>query len=58
MKKSLNMLGVVMYIYLITAHVFMLYFWYQWSKQHNFLSTFIIGPIVSEFKGLFFPFFI
>jgi len=49
---------VLVWIYLITAHIFMLYFWYQWSQDHGFLSTVFIGPIVSEIKGLLFPFFI
>jgi hypothetical protein len=56
--KQLPFLWIAIYCYLLIAHLFTLWFWYQWSQQHNFLSTVIVGPIVSEFKGLLFPFFI
>jgi hypothetical protein len=56
--KNLNFLWIVIYVYLIVAHVFTLWFWYDWSQHYNFLSTMLIGPFVAEFKGLFFPFFI
>ena len=58
MDKPINILGVIMYIYLITAHICMLYFWYQWAQTHGFLNSLILGPIVAEIKGLLFPFFI
>lgn len=58
MDKGAGVLTAVLYIYFIAAHIFMLYFWYLWSQTHGFLSTLIIGPIVSEIKGLLFPFFI
>ena len=58
MEKQLGFLTVLIYVYIITAHVFMAYFWYQWSQDHGFLSTVFIGPIVGEIKGLLFPFFI
>ena len=58
MEKRLEVLTVVIYLYMITAHVCFLYFWYQWSQCHGFLSTVFIGPIVSEIKGLLFPFFL
>lgn len=58
MEKQLNIVSVLIYLYLIAAHVCMLWFWYQWSQTHGFFSTLIIGPIISEIKGLLFPFFI
>jgi hypothetical protein len=58
MKTQLGIVAVLIYTYLITAHIFMLYFWYLWSQDHGFLSTLFIGPIVGEIKGLLFPFFI
>ena len=58
MEKPINILGVVMYIYLITAHVCMFYFWYLWAQTHGFWNTLIFGPIAAEIKGLLFPFFI
>jgi hypothetical protein len=57
MEKG-NLFVVIMYIYLVSAHICMLYFWYLWSQSHEFLSTLIIGPFVAEIKGLLFPFFI
>ena len=58
MEKPINILGVVIYIYLITAHVCMFYFWYLWAQTHGFWNTLIFGPIAAEIKGLLFPFFI
>lgn len=58
MDKPINILGVVIYIYLITAHVCMFYFWYLWAQTHGFWNTLIFGPIAAEIKGLLFPFFI
>jgi hypothetical protein len=58
MDKPINILGVVIYIYLITAHVCMFYFWYLWAQTHGFWNTLILGPIAAEIKGLLFPFFI
>jgi hypothetical protein len=58
MEKQLGFLTVLIYVYIITAHVFTAYFWYLWSQDHGFLSTVFIGPVVGEIKGLLFPFFI
>ena len=58
MEKQLNILGVLIYLYLIIAQLCMCYFWYQWAQTHGFWSSLIIGPIVGEIKGLLFPFFI
>jgi hypothetical protein len=58
MEKPINILGVVLYIYLIIGQLCMFYFWYLWAQTHGFLSSLILGPIVAEIKGLLFPFFI
>jgi hypothetical protein len=58
MGKSLNILGVVIYIYLMIGQLCMFYFWYLWAQTHGFWSSLILGPIVAEIKGLLFPFFI
>ena len=59
MKDNLGVLGLIaFYVYLIASQVCTLYFWYIWSHSHGFISTVLIGPLVSEFKGLLFPFFI
>lgn len=55
-KHLMVMYNIVM-LYIIIAQFFALYFWYIYSQSHGFLSTLIIGPIVGEFKGLLFPFF-
>ena len=47
----------LLYIYLIISQVMTLYFWYLWAQDHGFWSTIFFGPIVGEFKGLLFPFF-
>jgi hypothetical protein len=49
---------IILWIYLICSQIFTLYFWYLWSNDHSFINTIVIGPFVSEFKGLLFPFFI
>lgn len=49
---------VILYVYLIISQFLAVYFWYLWSKEHDFLSTVFIGPIVAEFKALLFPFFL
>jgi len=58
---SENGLTIAMYslaLYFITSQIAMVYFWYLWAQNHGFLSTAIIGPVVAEFKGLLWPFFI
>jgi len=45
-------------LYIIVGQVFALYFWYLFTQNHGFLASLFIGPIVGEFKGLLFPFFI
>jgi len=59
MKNMMSYIGIMLlWAYLVTAHIFTFYFWYIWAKEHDFLSAMFLGPIVAEFKGLFFPFFI
>jgi hypothetical protein len=45
-------------LYVLVAQFFALYFWYLYGQNHGFLASVFIGPIVGEFKGLLFPFFI
>lgn len=49
---------VILYVYLIVSQFLAVYFFYLWSKEHDFWSTVFIGPIVAEFKALLFPFFL
>jgi hypothetical protein len=45
-------------LYIMIGQFFALYFWYLFTQNHGFLASVFIGPIVGEFKGLLFPFFI
>jgi hypothetical protein len=51
-------LGLVAVIYIVISQIMALYFWWDWAQDHSFLSTFFLGPIVGEFKGLLWIFFI
>jgi len=57
MEKLLTYLAI---IYVVMSQLCAIYFWYLWAKDpdNGFLSTIFIGPIVAEFKGLLWPFFI
>ena len=58
MKDNLSTIGVlIFYVYLVVAHIYTFYFWYQWAQTHGFLSSLFLGPFVAEIKGLLFPFF-
>jgi hypothetical protein len=48
----------LIYVYILVAQIFTLYFWYEYSQDHNFIETLFIGPIIGEIKGLLFPFFL
>jgi hypothetical protein len=56
-----KLFNAVMYIiaaYFIVSQIMMIYFWYLYAKNHDFLTSLIIGPIIAEIKGLLWPFFI
>jgi hypothetical protein len=58
MKNSTKeYLGLILAIYILFSQIFALYFLFLYGKDHSFLNTILIGPWVSEFKGLLFPFF-
>jgi hypothetical protein len=58
MYKFINIIGLISIIYLIMTQIMTLYFLYLWSNNHSFLNTITLGVIISEIKGIFFPFFI
>jgi len=58
MSKFINIIGLISIIYLIMSQIMTLYFLYLWSNNHSFLNTITLGVIISEIKGIFFPFFI
>ena len=45
-------------IYLVISQIMTLYFWWIWTQDHGFWSSILIGPLVGEFKGLLWIFFI
>lgn len=49
---------IIVYFYLIISQFMTLYFWWKWAQDNGFWSTILIGPIVGEFKGLLWIFFI
>jgi len=53
-----NFLVIIGYIYLIISQIMTLYFWWQWAQDHGFWSSILLGPLVGEFKGLLWIFFI
>ena len=52
-----KLLAYVLYIYLAISQVSACYFWYLWAQDHGFWSSLFIGPLVGEFQGLLWPFF-
>lgn len=59
MKNEIGLatLSIILWLYFIASQICMIYFWHEWCQDHGFLNSLIIGPIVSEIKGLLFPFF-
>jgi len=53
-----NAFVIIISIYLIISQFMALYFWWDWAQDNGFWSTLIIGPVVAEFKGLLWMFFI
>jgi len=56
-----KLFNAVMYIlaaYFIVSQILMIYFWYLYSQDHDFITSLIVGPIIAEIKGLLWPFFI
>lgn len=58
MFKFINIISLISVIYFIISQILTLYFLYLWSNEHGFLNTITLGVIISEIKGIFFPFFI
>jgi hypothetical protein len=58
MSKFINIICLLLIMYAIMSQILALYFLYIWSNSHGFLNTITLGVIISEIKGIFFPFFI
>jgi hypothetical protein len=48
----------VIIIYLFVGEFLSFLFWFEYAQTHGFFNTLFIGFFVSQFKGLFWPFFI
>ena len=57
-EKSFTIVMISLVLYFLISQIMMIYFWYLWAQNHDFLVAMFIGPIVGEFKGLLWPFFI
>ena len=57
-NSGVNFVTIIAYVYLIISQIMTLYFWWQWAQNHGFLSSIFIGPLIGEFKGLLWIFFI
>jgi len=57
-NSDTNFLMIIVYIYLIISQVMTVYFWWLWAQDNSFWISVFIGPIVGEFKGLLWIFFI
>lgn len=53
-----GILGVLVVLYIISAEIFAVCFWWLMAKEDSFLTTILIDPFIAEFKGLLWPFFI
>jgi|688.fasta_scaffold20471_19 hypothetical protein len=59
MNKELNtILLAAIIIYLFVGEFLSFLFWFEYAQTHGFFNTLFIGFFVSQFKGLFWPFFI
>jgi hypothetical protein len=56
--SEINPLQILGVIYLIISQFMTLYYWWEWAQDHSFLSSIFIGPLVGEFKGLLWIFFV
>ncbi len=48
----------VIAVYFIISQFFAVYFMYDYTKTHDFIDTILAGAFISEYKAIFFPFFI
>ncbi|UQD54958.1 hypothetical protein [Flavobacterium sp. K5-23] len=53
-----NILMIIGYIYLTISQIMTLYFWWLWAQDHGFWSSILLGPLLGEFKGLLWIFFV
>lgn len=54
----INILSFLLLIYIFLSSVYGFYFTYLYTKNHSFIESLFIGPIIGTFKGFLFPFYI
>ena len=50
--------GILLWLYGISTQIMAIYFWWKMMKEDNFFMGIVIDPIIAEFKGILWPFFI
>ncbi len=53
-----KIVGLVVFLYAMTAGVFTLYFNYMYAVNNGFIAWIFFGEIVATFQGFLWPFFI
>lgn len=54
----INILSFLILIYIFLSSTYGIYFTFLYTKDHNFIESLFIGPIIGTFKGFLFPFYI
>ena len=50
--------GILLWLYGVSTQIMAIYFWWKMMKEDNFFMGIVIDPIIAEFKGILWPFFI
>ena len=50
--------GILLWLYGISTQIMAVYFWWKMMKEDNFFMGIVVDPIIAEFKGILWPFFI
>lgn len=50
--------GILLWLYGISTQIMAIYFWWKMMKEDNFFMGIVVDPIIAEFKGILWPFFI
>lgn len=53
-----TILGFLIWGYGIVSQIMALYFWWQYAKEDNFISTITIDVVLAELKGILWIFFV
>ena len=50
--------GILLWLYGASTQIMAIYFWWKMMKEDNFFMGIVIDPIIAEFKGILWPFFL